>query len=103
MSPDRRSRPWPVLAALAGLLMLGGCATSGCGATPQRLESLRRGMTPQEVAQVMGCPGTPWPRDEASTVTTLEWNGPGGLLSVVDVDFQNDRMLYYTMRTRGAW
>lgn len=100
LRPTPRGAALPL--ALAALALAGGCS-SNCTATAAKLDTLRRGMTSQEVAGVMGCPGTPWPRDDNSGVTTLQWNGPDGLLSVVDADFQNDRLLYYGTRTRGAW
>ena len=74
------------------------CA-SGCGATPDKLAALRRGMSYAEASGIMGCSGSAL-KTESDDVRSVEWTGPGTIASVTDLDFQNDRLLYYQTRSK---
>jgi hypothetical protein len=91
------------LAVSAGMLVSGCAAT--CGANPQKLASLQRGMTYAETSRVMGCPGqlvseySPLSGDYA----TVEWNGPDSMFfKRTRIDFLDGKLLYYTTENRGA-
>jgi hypothetical protein len=87
-------------AALTAAAMIGlpGCVAT-CGATPDRLAALQRGMSYQETARIMGCQGTVIsPNGPASSeVSTVEWNGPlrGSVFTATQANFRDDRLLYY--------
>jgi hypothetical protein len=91
------------LAVSAGVLVSGCAAT--CGANPQKLALLRRGMSYDETAAVMGCPGqllseqSPLSGDYA----TVEWNGPDSIFfKRTQIDFLYGKLLSYTTENRGA-
>jgi hypothetical protein len=83
--------------ALAGLALTSGCAST-CSANPDKLARLQRGMTSQQASAIMGCPGSTL--SPVDGVTTMEWTGPGSLLTATDLDFRDDRLLYYTSRSK---
>ncbi|MFO1161706.1 MAG: hypothetical protein U1E60_22900 [Reyranellaceae bacterium] len=93
-------RPLAVLA----LLTVTGC-TQYCGATPDKLAALRRGMSYQETAAIMGCPGdmasaTPPPGE----MSAILWNGPDSILfSRTQLEFFDDRLLWYTIISKGNY
>jgi len=96
-------RPTTVL-LVAGSAMVAGC-TAQCGATPQRLAKLQRGMSYEETSNIMGCPGStvsaygPGSADYA----TVEWNGPDSALVMrTRIDFLDGKLLSYTTEARGA-
>jgi hypothetical protein len=91
--------------ALAALVATTGC-TQYCGATPEKLASLRPGMSYQETVAIMGCPG-----DAASTaapasgeMSSLLWNGPDSVLfNYTQVEFFDGRLLWYTTVSKGGY
>jgi hypothetical protein len=90
--------------AIAMATLIPGC-TAACGANPQRLAALRRGMTYAETAQIMGCPGTVVTANNpaGSDYATVEWSGPdSSLFTRTQVDFQDGKLLSYTTGRRGA-
>jgi cobalt-zinc-cadmium resistance protein CzcA len=70
------------LAAAASVLMSGCAAT--CGANPDKLAALQRGMSYEETTRIMGCSGSlVSPQGPASgEVSTIEWTGPGTIVVV---------------------
>ena len=88
------------------LLLLGslaaGCA-SACGVNDAKLNELRRGMTYDEAAAVMGCDGR---QVSAASVasgdfSTVEWDGPASRISTrTQIDFENGRLLSFTTERR---
>jgi hypothetical protein len=91
------------LAVSAGMLVSGCAAT--CGANPQKLASLQRGMSYAETSRVMGCPGqlvseySPTSGDYA----TVEWSGPDSIFfKRTRIDFLDGKLLSYTTENRGA-
>ena len=100
-----------VLAALAlpillpTLLVATGCAQT-CGATAEKLASLRAGMSYQETAAIMGCPG-----DAASTgaptpgeMSSVLWSGPDSLLfTYTQLEFFDGRLLWYSTVSKGGY
>jgi hypothetical protein len=36
-------------------------------------------------------------------VSTVEWTGPGTIFTATQLDFRDDRLLFYTTRSRGGW
>lgn len=97
--------PVSLLLVLAAGASTTGCASS-CGASADKLASLKRGMTYDEAKTVMGCPGsqvTPNGPDTAE-VSTVEWDGPArGSVSRTQLDFRDGRLLSYTSDNRGGW
>ena len=95
--------------ALAGLAVLAAGLTSGCtsscSATAEKLGTLQRGMTYQQSAAVMGCAGAPVTAEDMANgnVSRFEWTGPGSILTATELDFQDDRLLYYTTRSRTGF
>jgi hypothetical protein len=63
------------LAVSAGMLVSGCAAT--CGANPQKLASLQRGMTYAETSRVMGCPGQLVSEYSPLSGDFATWNGTG--------------------------
>ena len=93
-----------VLAAglVAVALPLSGCGTT-CDATADRLAALRRGMSVAEASRAMGCPGQPVaPASTGEGVASFVWQGPGTVVMETQLDFQDDRLLWYVTRARGA-
>jgi hypothetical protein len=100
------------LLASASLLLVfaAGASTSGCAsscsANAGKLASLKRGMTYDEAAQVMGCSGKQVTPDgpDAAQVSSVEWSGPErGAVSRTQLDFRDGRLLSYTSDNRGGW
>jgi len=90
--------------AAAASVLLSGCAGS-CGATSDKLAALQRGMSYEETTRIMGCSGSlVSPQGPASDeVSTIEWNGPGSILMATQLDFLDNRLLFYTTHARGGW
>jgi hypothetical protein len=87
---------------MAAMALLSGCAGS-CGATSDRLAALQRGMSYQEAAGIMGCPGTERMRQPTGEMS-VEWDGPGpNLFTATDIEFVDDKLLYYTTRSRSGF
>ena len=88
--------------ALASALAVAACSTT-CNATGDKLAGLRRGMTSAEATQVMGCAGQPVaPATSGQGFTTLAWQGPGTVATETQLDFEDDRLIWYVTRPRGA-
>jgi hypothetical protein len=86
------------------MLLQSGCAV-GCGATSNKLASLRRGMSYDEASAVMGCPGMLLTdRDPASgEFAIVEWSGPDSrVFSWTQIDFLDGKLLSYSTGRRGA-
>ena len=101
---------WTILPSGGNLLLVAASLASGCaiqcGATPERLAALRRGMSYDETAKIMGCPGTVVSSQSPSSgeYATVEWDGPVLPLSKrTQVDFLEGRLLSYTTEQRGGW
>lgn len=89
-------------AMIAAMVSVGGC-TSTCIATPDKLAALHRGMSRADAVSLMGCRGAPvLPVNPGDDVTSLEWQGPGLTAVTTQLDFQNDRLLYYVTRPMGG-
>jgi hypothetical protein len=93
-----------VVAMTCGSL-LSGCAST-CGANPQKLSALQRGMSYEETTRIMGCQGTvvsPFGPLQGER-STVEWSGPAPYLSYrTQVDFLDGKLLSYTTEQRGGW
>jgi hypothetical protein len=91
------------LAAAASVLMSGCAAT--CGANPDKLAALQRGMSYEQATQIMGCSGSlVSPQGPTSgEVSTIEWTGPGTIFTATQLDFRDDRLLFYTTYSRNGW
>jgi hypothetical protein len=84
--------------------LVSGCAAT-CGANPQKLAELRRGMNYGETAEIMGCEGkVVSPNSPASgEFSTVEWNGPQSIFFTdTQIDFLDGRLLSYTTGRRGG-
>lgn len=87
----------------AAMVQLSGCAGT-CGATSDRLATLRRGMSYQEAAGIMGCPGKELSRQPSGEISAVEWDGPGpNLFMATLIEFLDDELLYYTTRSRSGF
>jgi hypothetical protein len=87
----------------AASVLVSGCAGT-CGASPDKLATLQRGMSYAETARIMGCEGRMISPDSSASdeVSTVEWTGPGSIFMATQADFRDDRLLYYTTRARGG-
>ena len=86
-------------AMTAAIALVAGCAST-CGANADKLAALQRGMSAQQASAVMGCPGSILPPGDSDGVTTLEWTGPGSFMTATDLDFRDDKLLYYTAHSK---
>ena len=100
---------WRTAVASVGLVLaaptlITGCTVT-CGANPDKLAALRRGMSYEETALIMGCLGTVVsphsPLD--GEAATFEWGGPGSHISTrTQIDFLDGNLLSYTTEQRGG-
>ena len=95
-----------LLASLVGggSMSLSACAL-GCGATEQKLASLRPGMTYDETTQIMGCPGSLTTGHSPNKVdyAIVEWDGPKDpFFTRTRLHFQDAKLLSYVIEKRGA-
>jgi hypothetical protein len=96
----KRLAPASLLLVLAAASSTTGCASS-CSANADKLAALKRGMSYEDAAGVMGCPGTQVTHDDVSTV---EWSGPDrGMVSRTQLDFRDGHLLSFTTGNRGGW
>ena len=96
------SRLLPAAGLLASALALSACSTA-CNATGDKLANLRRGMTSAEATAVMGCAGQPVaPATPGEGFSSLAWQGPGTVATETQLDFEDDRLLWYVSHRRGA-
>lgn len=96
-----------VMAPVAVVMLLGalsGCA-SGCGASPEKLAALRRGMSYDETTRIMGCQasvvagGVP----TGAGYSIVEWDGPSSrIFDRTRIDFLDGKLLSYSTELRGA-
>jgi hypothetical protein len=92
-----------------GLLMgagslVGGCAVT-CGANPDKLAALRRGMSYEETSRIMGCGGTVVSpaSPESGDPSTVEWDGPTSyVFTRTQMDFLGGKLQSYTTEQRGG-
>jgi hypothetical protein len=97
-----------LLAAIASSFtactVVSACAIQ-CGANPQKLASLQRGMTYEETSSIMGCPGqlVAGQSPASGDYATVEWNGPESIFfKRTRIDFLDGKLLYYTTENRGG-
>ena len=91
-----------VLALLASATLVTAC-TSTCTVTADKLALLRRGMSQAEATGVMGCAGNPVaPAEPRNDLSSFEWRGPGTVVMATQLDFQDDRLLYYVTWAKGG-
>jgi hypothetical protein len=94
--------------ALLSLATLGAlCAGDAlaCSANESKLQTLRRGMTYPEAAQVMGCDGTTISRalPQSGEFATVEWSGSELFgITRTQLDFQDGRLLSFTTGRRAG-
>lgn len=90
--------------AAAAMLDLSGCAST-CTANAEKLATLQRGMSSQEATRVMGCAGRPVAREYSDPgLLSIEWEGPGpNLFMSTELDFLDDKLLYYSTRSRSGF
>jgi hypothetical protein len=89
---------------VAAAILLGGCAGT-CRATDDKLAALRRGMSYEETAQVMGCQGkvTTANPPQSGEFSTVEWDGPRSyVFTGTQIDFLGGKLLSYTTAQRGG-
>ena len=88
---------------MAATALLSACAGT-CGATSDRLAALRRGMSYQEAAGIMGCPGNELARQSSDGISIVEWDGPGpNLFMATEIEFLDNQLLYYATRSRNGF
>lgn len=100
---------WPVALLFVSGLAIGQASVSGCamhcGASDARLSSLERGMSYEETARIMGCPGTQVTQQgpSAADFAIVEWDGPGSpFQSRTRVEFLEGKLLSYSTERRGS-
>jgi hypothetical protein len=101
----KRLAPASLLLVLAAASSATGCASS-CSANADKLAALKRGMSYEDAAGVMGCSGTQVTRNapETADVSTVEWSGPDrGMVSRTQLDFRDGHLLSFTTGNRGGW
>ena len=76
-----------------------GCSST-CSANADKLATLQRGMSSQEATAVMGCAAGTISSPDGDGVKRMEWRGPGSLFIATDLDFRDDKLLYYTTRSK---
>ncbi|MBS0517819.1 MAG: hypothetical protein JSR90_03960 [Proteobacteria bacterium] len=93
----------PATLVLGLAILLPGCAAD-CGATAKKLATLRRGMSYDETAGIMGCPGNLMtPATPGAAYAAFEWDGPESLVfNRTRIDFLDGKLLSYTTEQRGA-
>jgi hypothetical protein len=99
-----RGRQTAIGLVLAAAALLGGCAGT-CRASQDKLAALRRGMSYEETAAIMGCDGkvvTP-NAPETGEASTVEWDGPRSyVFTGTQIDFLGGKLLSYTTGQRGG-
>jgi hypothetical protein len=98
----RRSTMVCLCLVMAGGMLASGCASS-CNSNATKLSQLRRGMTYDQTAQVMGCNGYQVSKATVASgeFATMEWNGPASpLFTATQLDFQDGRLLSFTTGRR---
>jgi hypothetical protein len=101
---------WRIATMSAGLaVVVGGLLTSGCaiqcGANSERLAALRRGMSYEETARIMGCDGQVISQHGPTSgeASTVEWDGPDSVFFTrTQIDFLGGKLLSYTTGQRGG-
>lgn len=92
-----------VLALGLTVLLTGGAVA--CQANAEKLASLRRGMSYDETAQVMGCLGKVVTQSspDSGDYAIVEWDGPGSMLFTrTRIGFLDGKLLSFTTDKRGA-
>jgi len=90
--------------AIASGTLVSGCAVQ-CGANPEKLASLRRGMTYAETAKIMGCPGEQVSANapDSGEASTIEWDGPESVVFMrTQIAFLDGLLLFFTTGPRGG-
>jgi hypothetical protein len=98
----RRSTVLRLSLLATGGVLAAGCA-SACSTTSTKLAQLRRGMTYDEAARVIGCTGRQVSGASVASgvFATVEWNGPGpALFTDTQADFRDGRLLSFTTGRR---
>jgi hypothetical protein len=92
-----------------GLILLGAsislsACNVACSASSNKLAALKRGMSYDEVSQVMGCAGDVITAagPEQSDYAIVEWGGPLILSRRTRMQFLDDKLIAYTTEPRGA-
>lgn len=92
------------LVAATGL-GLTGCA-GVCTTKSEKLAALQRGKSYQETARIIGCPGKMLRTSDSPSggISIVEWAGPGpDLFTATQVEFVDDKLLYYTTRSKSGF
>jgi hypothetical protein len=93
-----------ITSSFTACTVVSACAVQ-CGANPQKLASLQRGMTYEETSRIMGCPGqlVAGQSPASGDYSVLEWGGPDSILfKRTRIDFLEGKLLYYTTENRGG-
>ena len=96
---------WRLAAALGvavgSAVLVAGCA-SQCGADPEKLAALRRGMSYEETSRIMGCSGALVSANAPGSgeASTVEWDGPDSIFMRTQIEFLEGRLLFFTTSSR---
>ena len=96
------------LVVMIGLMAGGSVSLSACnvacGVNDDKLAALRRGMSYEQVSQVMGCGGELITAYGPATgdYAIVEWAGPLPLSNRTRLEFLNDKLMSYSTERRGA-
>ncbi|MBL6618278.1 MAG: hypothetical protein ISP45_30000 [Reyranella sp.] len=86
------------------LVAAAGCSPV-CGATPERLAALQRGMSYQETSAIMKCDARSMTAPGAQGLARAEWNGRGPdlTMTVTEIEFLDGALLYYNTRSESGF
>jgi hypothetical protein len=81
-----------------------GCSPV-CGATPERLAALQRGMSYQETSAIMKCDARSMTPRSDQGLARAEWNGRGPdlTMTVTEIEFLDGGLLYYSTRSETGF
>ena len=93
-----------VILAVGSAVLVSGC-TGPCGANPEKLAELRRGMSYEETSKIMGCSGALVSADSPGSgeASTVEWNGPDSIFMRTQIEFLEGRLLFFTTSSRTGF
>ena len=90
-----------IVLTVGSAVLASGCAGQ-CGANPEKLAELRRGMSYEETSKIMGCSGALVSADSPGSgeASTVEWNGPDSIFMRTQIEFLEGRLLFFTTSSR---
>ena len=90
-----------IVLTVGSAVLVAGCAGQ-CGANPEKLAELQRGMSYEETSKIMGCSGALVSANAPGSgeASTVEWNGPDSIFMRTQIEFLEGRLLFFTTSSR---